>query len=134
MAKKPVYQRRVCYVGSAEDVILTGGQPLWEDLPYRGYVGHRLSDDPWLTQLWADIKAMESGTRMTHRQAQIFEGHLLGISNAVMARTLEITESAVSQHLEAALLKSQNYRKTALLTVVYEACGGWIAIGELLNG
>ena len=128
------YKRRVAYVGNADDVMLTGGRALWEDLPYRGYVGHPLSDDPYQTQLWADIRAVERGTKMTARQAQVFEGYVLGISNIAMARVLGVTESAISKTLHVVMVKSENYPKSALLTVVYEECGGWRAVGELLNG
>ncbi|MCE5200826.1 MAG: hypothetical protein ABFD54_05790 [Armatimonadota bacterium] len=128
--------RRTINAGTYEEVLQLG-TPLWRDIPVRGYVGNRWAtetDGPWHALLWSEIRHIEVAGKMTAAQASIFELNIIGVKSVKIAKIFSITEAAVSKHLSIALKKADNVKNKGLLTTVFEECGGWGAVGELLNG
>ncbi len=98
------------------------------------YVRNRWSDEgPYSALLWQEVRRMEMTSKMTAKQASVFEWHLIGLTNVEIARLLGISEAAVRKNLTLARKKAARCRDVGILTVLVESCGGWDAVKEVLE-
>ena len=82
--------------------------------------------------LWVEINKIERKSKMTARQAQVFDWHLRGYTGSEIAEVLDVSHEAVSDSLKLAFVKANRVPHRGLVTVILESFG-WDAIRQVLS-
>lgn len=101
--------------------------------PLSGYVAGRFSDEgPLAPLLWADLRRAYSVQRIDHRDAMMFEMHLVGVSYRRIAQAFGMAPNTVREHVTVTERRVLSCPGLGILTVIVEQCGGWRAAAELM--
>jgi len=126
--------------GISRNRILDLGTPPWETPPSSNpYISGRYDDESaWSGLLRTDLNRAYARLHIGHDTQVIFEEVLLGNTYARILDGLakmhrRITEEAARQRVTRVKRLLLNDPELGLLTVVYELCGGWRAVGDLLH-
>ncbi len=98
------------------------------------YVGGRYDDSgPLRPLLWADLRRSYRRNKIPHLYATIFEMNLFDVSIRRLAEAFRLPGSKIQRiiaHVRKIILADP---ELAILTLIYEDCGGWDAVSEYLS-
>lgn len=88
---------------------------------------------PFAYLIKAEILNITIRARMTARQAQVFEMAMnWGLDNVAIGDILNLDESTVRYHLEAAIKKAKKLEHVGVMTVIVETFG-WAGLRDLMR-
>mgnify|MGYP001164246009 CR=1 FL=1 len=88
---------------------------------------------PFVYLIKAEILNITIRARMTARQAQVFEMAMnWGLDNVAIGDILNLDESTVRYHLEAAIKKAKKLKHVGVMTVIVETFG-WAGLRNLMR-
>lgn len=88
---------------------------------------------PFACLIKAEIRQIAVRARMTARQAQVFEMAMnWGLDNYAIGDILNLDESTVRYHLEAAIKKAKKLKHVGVMTVIVETFG-WAGLRDLMR-
>lgn len=117
-----------------------GPQPWSDERQGRrgGYVVHELADDhPLAALLWSEIRSAYQRHAIDPDDQWLFEEWIDGSSYKRLAEAFleikkrQITRDAICKRVLRVRKVLLADSRLGLLTVIYEQCGGWRAVGEL---
>lgn len=112
------------------------------------YVQGPLSDSsPYTALLWTDLRRACRRMRIHDHQLSVFEWHLRGLTISDILQVMptetvrdggrwvlvENTAERVKHHIRDTKRRLRDCPEMGMITAVFEDCGGWSAVRELLN-
>ncbi len=113
-------------VDNLDDIEYDPIMPTEDDYAY-------IETGPFAYLIKAEILNITIRARMTARQAQVFEMAMnWGLDNVAIGDILNLDESTVRYHLEAAIKKAKKLKHVGVMTVIVETFG-WAGLRDLMR-
>lgn len=113
---------KLTYVGDRDDVLRTGGTPLWDEKS-GSYVEGKYSASEYGGLFWVEIKRIVKLARLTPEEQAVFDGIARGLSDDDMARAKNCSNVTIRRHRMNALKKVRKVSNVGVLTSMVEGFG-----------